>query len=49
MEVGKVFSVLTAIVVVAGITALVSTPNTAQDIKAFGDTFSGSLRAALGH
>ena len=49
MEVGKVFSILSAIVVVAGITAVVTNPNSAGDIKAFGDTFSGALRASLGH
>lgn len=49
MEFGKVFSILTAIVVVAGITAVVASPNSAQDITAFGDTFSNGLKAALGH
>ncbi len=49
MEVGKIFSILSAIVVVAGITVVVTSKNTASDLRAFGDTFSGSLRAAMGH
>ncbi len=49
MELGKVFSILSAIVVVAGITVVVSSPNTSADIKAFGGAFSGSLQAAMGH
>ncbi len=48
MEVGKIFSIAMAIVVVAGITIVVSSPTTAGDLKAIGDTFSGSLRAAMG-
>ena len=49
MEVGKIFSILSAIVVVAGITVIVTSPGTSGDITAFGNTFSGSLRAAMGH
>lgn len=44
----KVFNILGAIVVVAGITALASGKNTAKVIGAMGDAFSGSIRAALG-
>ena len=49
MEVGKIFSIAFAIVVVAGLTVLVTSPGTSGDLKAIGDTFSGSLRAAMGH
>lgn len=44
----KVVSVAGAIVSVAMITALVSSPNTASALRALGAAFSGSIRAALG-
>lgn len=44
----KVFNVLTAIVTVALVTAVVSRPASASIIKAMGDGFAGSIRAALG-
>ena len=49
MEVGKIFSIAMAIVVVAGITVVTASPNTQGDLRAVGDTFSGSLKAAMGH
>jgi hypothetical protein len=48
MAIGRLFDILAAIVVVAGITVVVSSPNTSQDIKSFGSAFSGSLSAAMG-
>jgi hypothetical protein len=44
----KIFNVMGAIVAVAAITAVVSRPNSASVIRAFGDAFSGSISAALG-
>lgn len=44
----KVFNVLGSIVTVALVTAVVSHPASAQVIRAFGEAFSGSIRAALG-
>lgn len=44
----KIFNVLGAIVTVALVTTIVSRPTSAQVIKAMGDAFSGSIRAALG-
>lgn len=44
----RVFNILGAIVVVAGITAVVSNANAAKVIGSMGDAFSGSIRAALG-
>lgn len=41
-------NVLGAIVTVALVTTVVSNPSSAQVIRAFGDAFSGSLRAAQG-
>lgn len=49
MQWGQFFSILSAIVGVAGTTVIVSSPHTAEIMKAFGDAFSGSLRAAEGH
>lgn len=45
----KVFNVLSAIVTVALVTTIVAHPNTAEDIKAMGTAFSGSIRAAQGY
>ncbi len=49
MQWGQLFSILSAIVGVASATVIVSSPNTSGIIKAFGDAFAGSLRAAMGH
>ena len=48
MQVNNVFGLLGAIVTVALVTTIVATPNSATILKAFGDSFSGSLRAAQG-
>lgn len=45
----KFFNILGAIVTVALVTTIVAHPNSAQDIKAMGEAFSGSLRAAEGY
>ena len=41
-------NVLGAIVTVALVTTVVSHPQSAQVVRAFGDAFAGSLRAAQG-
>lgn len=48
MQIGKIFDILGAIVGVAGITAVMGSPDSAAVIKAFGGAFSGSLSSALG-
>lgn len=45
----KLFNVLGAIVTVALVTTVVSHPESSQVIRALGDAFVGSLRAAQGH
>jgi len=50
MTLDKVFNVLGALVIVAGITTVViNGGNSAIVIKSFGDAFKGSLMAAQGH
>jgi hypothetical protein len=44
----NIWDVMGALVTVALVTTLVAHPNTASDIKAAGDAFIGSLRAAQG-
>lgn len=44
----KVFNVAGAIVTVALVTTIVSRPTSATVIRAMGDAFSGSIKAALG-
>jgi Flp pilus assembly pilin Flp len=44
----KLFNVASAIVAVAMVTTIVGHPQSANVIKAVGDAFSGSIRAALG-
>lgn len=44
----QLIAIFATIVVVAGVGLVVGSPNTAKIISAFGSTFSGSLRAALG-
>lgn len=48
MNADKAISVAGAIVTVALVTTIVAHPTSAQVIKAFGDAFSGSIRAAMG-
>ena len=49
MNADKALSIGTAIVTVALVTTIVAHPNSAKVIKAVGQAFSGSLRAAMGH
>lgn len=49
MEFGKVVDIFAAIVSVAMAFVIVSSPQTAGIITAFGNSFSGGLRAAMGH
>lgn len=44
----RIFNVLGAIVTVALVTTIVSRPQSAQVIRAMGNAFSGSIRAAMG-
>lgn len=44
----KMFNVAGAIVTVALVTTIVSRPTSASVIRAMGDAFGGSIRAALG-
>lgn len=48
MNADKAFNVIGAIVTVALVTTIVSRPTSAQVIRAFGEAFSGSIRAAMG-
>lgn len=48
MNAEKIFSVLGAIVTVALVTTIVSHPQSAAVIKAFGQAFSGAISAAQG-
>lgn len=49
MQTDTIMNLLGAIVTVALVTTLVSSPGTAGVIQAFGEAFSGSLRAAQGN
>lgn len=49
MNFGRIFDIAIAIVVVAGVTVAVSSTQTAPIIGAFGDSFSNSLKAAMGN
>ncbi len=44
----KAFNVVGSIVTVALVTTIVARPNSARVIRAMGDAFAGSIRAALG-
>lgn len=48
MQTNSILNVLGAIVTVALVTTVVSHPQSAQVIRALGDAFSGSIRAASG-
>jgi hypothetical protein len=45
---GRVFDIFAAIVTVATVAVVVQSPNSGPIIKAWGDAFGGSLRAAMG-
>lgn len=44
----QLINIFVLIVAVGGVGLVVGSPNTAKIITAFGNTFSGSLRSALG-
>lgn len=48
MTTDKLVNVASAIVTVALVTTIVSHPQSAKVIRAVGDAFSGTLRAAMG-
>lgn len=48
MTTNTIINVLGAIVTVALVATVVQSPNSANVIKAFGDAFSGSIKAAQG-
>lgn len=48
MNADKFFNILASIVTVALVTTIVSRPTSASVIRAMGEAFSGSIRAALG-
>lgn len=48
MELGRVFDIFSAIVGVALAFVVISSKNTASIITAWGNAFSGSLKAAMG-
>lgn len=48
MQTNTIINVMGAIVLVAGVTTIVSHPASANVIRALGDSFSGSIRAAMG-
>jgi hypothetical protein len=49
MNVKGIFDIAAAIVGVAMVTTIVAHPNTASDVQAAGNAFSGSLKAAEGN
>lgn len=49
MQMGRVFDIFASIVTVALAFVLVSSTNTANIITAWGNAFSGSIKAAIGH
>lgn len=48
MQFGRIFDILGAIVGVAMATVLMTAPNTANVVAAFGNSFAGSIKAAMG-
>ena len=48
MQVGRIIDIFLAIVTVAGAMVVVTSPNTAGIISAFGNAFTGGLNAATG-
>jgi len=48
MALGQIFNIFSAIVGVALAFVVVSSPNTANIINAWGNAFGGSLRASMG-
>lgn len=48
MQIGRIFDIFAAIVAVGLAFVVVSSPNTASIITAWGNAFSASLRSAMG-
>jgi hypothetical protein len=48
MSVARVFDIFAALVTVAGVMVVVTSPNTSKIITAWGDAFATSTRAATG-
>jgi hypothetical protein len=48
MNTDKIFNILGAIVTVAMVSVIVSSPNTGKIIREFGSSFSGAVRSAMG-
>lgn len=48
MSLARVFDIFAALVTVAGVMVVVTAPNTADIIRAWGDAFSKSTQAATG-
>lgn len=48
MNMNGIFNILGGIVGVALVTTIVTSPRTASIISAFGNAFSGSIRASMG-
>lgn len=46
MNLDRIFNVAGMIVILAGVTVVVTSPRTAAIIKALGDSFTGSITAA---
>jgi len=49
VQTNTIINVMGAIVTVALVTTVVANANSANVIRAFGDAFSGSIRASMGH
>lgn len=49
MSAGRIFDIFSGIVSVAMVSVIVSSKNLAGIIQAFGNLFSGSLKAAMGN
>lgn len=48
MQIGRIVDIFLAIVTVAGAMVIVTSQYTAKIIRAFGDAFTGGLKAATG-
>ncbi len=48
MKAGSIIDIFAAIVTVALVTTIVSSPNSASILSSLGTAFSGSLKAAMG-
>jgi uncharacterized membrane protein len=48
MNMDKVVNIFAMLVIVAGVTTVVARPNSANVIRAFGETFTNSIKAAMG-